>query len=36
MAHMHSTWPDEDEAVAESVLWLKTNLEQSNLKRITP
>jgi sugar phosphate isomerase/epimerase len=36
MAHMHSTWPDEDKAVAESVLWLKTNLEQLKLKQITP
>jgi sugar phosphate isomerase/epimerase len=26
MAHMHSRWPDEDRAVAESVLWLKKNL----------
>ena len=36
MAHMHSTWPDEDEAVAESVLWLKTNLKQPMLKPVTP
>jgi sugar phosphate isomerase/epimerase len=27
MAHMHPRWPDEDKAVAESVLWLKKNLE---------
>jgi sugar phosphate isomerase/epimerase len=26
MAHMHSRWPDEDKAVAESVLWLNRNL----------
>jgi hypothetical protein len=26
MAHMHPRWPDEDRAVAESVLWLKRNL----------
>ena len=27
MAHMYSTWPDEDKAVTESVLWLKKTLE---------
>jgi sugar phosphate isomerase/epimerase len=26
MAHMHSRWPDEDEAVAQSVLWLRKAL----------
>jgi sugar phosphate isomerase/epimerase len=28
MAHMHSRWPDEDQAVAESVLWLRKALEE--------
>jgi sugar phosphate isomerase/epimerase len=32
MAHMHSKWPDEDEAVAASVLWLKTRAEESKWK----
>lgn len=32
MAHMHSRWPDEDQAVAESVLWLKTRVEKSKRK----
>jgi sugar phosphate isomerase/epimerase len=27
MAHMHSRWPDEDRAIAESVRWLKKSLE---------
>jgi sugar phosphate isomerase/epimerase len=26
MAHMHSLWPDEDKAVADSILWLKKHL----------
>jgi 3-oxoisoapionate decarboxylase len=36
MAHMHSSWPDEDKAVADSVLWLKTNLENSKPKPGAP